>query len=256
MLVLTQPEIKKFSRNAMCFKNVDIQAEDGDYVDVSAHGNTIVISKKDLTEEELQSDKTTLITKEIGLFGGKSGLVNEVEIIFCEDTMIVTLLKGTLLFLQGENALYISKDSRIPNVALEDVKWVSTEHLRGLCTQNHSTASEFPYDFEFHIELSGEGVQPDPRDKQHRDYRFLGVKLLSEPADISGGLVQAIVSKRVVKERARVAAVAVKPLYTSSNENEFDPPVYDDNDDDIDEDAILMKGRRKSKKKVEDPDDM
>lgn len=254
MIVLTQSDIKSYPRSrALGFKNVEVEAEDGDFVKISIEEGVLKFIKTELSDEDQLTDPITLITKEIGLFGGKNDLINEIEVIFCEDVMIITLIKGSLLFYRGSDPLYVNKDSKAPNITLEDVKWVGAEQLKSLCIMNKASAKEFPYDYEYHIELIGEGTQPNPNDRQHKDNRFLSLKLLSEPNDISGGIIPAIQAQRAVKEQARTIQKAIKPLYTpSKNTNyEFDEPAVvlteSDEDDEYDDDMAYTKSKRSRK---------
>lgn len=225
---------RKLTRtDALGYKEVIISegVSPADVITMRTDGDKLVIEKiEDDSEEE---PVFCILCKDFGLFGFESKFKSKISYILCDDGwMLVTLHRGAFVVNLDDKLLMPSTGvENIPNLNEEDVLWIDKDYLLRY-TQYMRDKENFPYDFEFMVELSGSYVG------SLSSFKFLHIT--EEDVDMSLGKYalyqQNLENKAKAKNAKKLQAQVVA---NSSVDMEFDDDEeedYEDEDDYEDDD--------------------
>ena len=215
-----------FSRkSALGFKTLEI-AEDiqrGDSVTVEFKDNKILLVKDESTVEG-DEPIYAFLTKEIGVYGGTE-LSTSIDVILCDDVMLVLLFDGSIAIRPEGNLMAASRGvSKLPTCRADNINWLSVLQLLSYCSNIGTYSGKYPYDYEYPLKVQG-GVVSGL--KQIRVGKF------NDLQDISNGNFTRIEEEKKKREDAKEAANIAKTMFGFNNQNSYE---VDDTDDDYDDD--------------------
>jgi len=225
-----------FPRTALGIKEIriadDVRMGDEVTFDVDVNTGTGIYSKIESNPNE-PSTEVTLVTNEIGLFGGNK-LETIIDVVLMGESMVVTIVKGAVVIKPDENAMIASNQvyaEQLPDFRLEDVVWVSADYLRGFCTRFGKYADMYTEDYLYELSVSGGIIG---------GMSSIVVSKYADSCDMSLGKFAELERREEVHQQAlKAKALAsmftqpVKPIeIDSSPEEELVADGYEDADDD------------------------
>lgn len=196
-----------------------------DAITMRTEGTTLMIEKA--TEDSDEDPVYCILCKEFGLFGYENKFRTKLSYILCDDGwMLVTLINGAFVVNLNDRLLMPSVGvDKLPTLRESEVLWIDRDYLQRY-SQYMKEQADFPYDFEFVVELAG-GVVGGLS-----SFKFLHIS--AEDVDLSLGKYAQYLQDKENKERAKEAKQLQKQIMQNSSGMEFDED--DDEDDDYDSD--------------------
>lgn len=224
--------VREFSRSgALTLKTAkladDVDLGDEVSLDFNFEEGVLHLNKAEPVAEG-EHPEFMCVLKEVGLFGLKNKLKTRVEIIFCDDYMLMNVLEGSIIINMGGEIMRVTRgidEESLPACHKDEIKWVSVEDIKQYCIPQLSKLGSEKYlqDFIFVMDMSGCGG----------DNYLVSFKPASAPLDVSGGAIARKLEEEVLKEQAREVKRMMNMVTATNRTYSFSEKLkvgYDDED--------------------------
>lgn len=198
MLVFNREQDNVFKRRGLGARTlrVDDSVKVSSKIDVEfdKENNEIVI-------KEGKDKSTYILAKEIAPYGD---VKNEVEVIFCNDVMLVKIIKGQFIVKNPTNDEELMlvyggiKESETVGCDVDALRWVSVKDLESNCGEYGYLYKQYTHDFTYRLLLSSSSathLRLAPVKNKDNEKLFF---------DISFGAIESVVHRRNEKFKATI----------------------------------------------------
>ena len=229
MLFFDKDLNKNITRSkALNYKTLVIEdgVEPGDQTDIKFMENTINLVKSDREKpsfEEVYGEGGSsngkeepdflFVVKEFGVF---KEIPNEVQLIFCDEYMLVDLIKGAIIIeLDGKPLLVTRGDVKVPYYSMDNVVYLNPVDLGGFVSNWHKDGCKAKYtqDYLYSAIVRGTIVN-NAGDYPARNLTIGKMKnpdgTYANPIDISGGKIAFIAEREADAQRSRAVKSALR----------------------------------------------
>lgn len=237
MRVIFNPnETRTFKRDKTLSKKPLVIADDvnpTDDVEIKYLDDYISIEKTGKDEEITVDTEWLYIGKAFGIYGSSKGLSSIVEIMLCDEYLMLKLDKGAVTVHPDESkpddVILVASgvdESTLPAPYLNKIYWIDRDYFSGFCKYFGDFAERYPADYFYTCFFEGEGGS----------YGGMSCKKISS-LDISYGqlaLLKIDIEEKERKKKLREASAMFDSKSTRSFET-FDTDDDDSGDDEDDE---------------------
>lgn len=254
-------------KKALNYKSLVIEdtVNPGDEVDIQFNEDGILLAKSDRekpTFEEVYGSGGApkdepdflLVVKEFGVF---KDVPNEVQLILCDEYMLVDLIKGAIIVELDGNMMMITRGNvSVPNYNMNNVLFLNPADLSGYVCNWHKDNCRCKYTQDYLYSAAIKGTIEYSKDTSFPARSLTIGKIknadgsYADPIDISGGKIAFIAEKeadsmrsRAVKSALRTSVKSAKPTYEDDFADFGDDDDFNDFDsfdevEDEDEDSF------------------
>lgn len=229
MLIIKDGQPRVIARSKALGQKEVVIEEDincGDEVDLVVEDGKMVFKKKPASDIADDVIDYTFITNEIGLFGYKKGFKSAISVRFCDNMMIVDLIKGAIAIRPENEVLQATKGvepSQVPPCNTSEILWVDVEKLLPYIKNWGKYAGKYPLDYEYYLEIGGDCIS---------NLTSFSVKKAMDSRDISLGALAIVEDSDNKKADAKEAGKMAKMMMSAGNASVD----FADDDDESDED--------------------